>query len=358
METLDLPLIWAIVLALAVFMYVVLDGFDLGIGILFPFAGTDSDRSTMMNSIAPVWDGNETWLVLGGGGMLAAFPVAFGAFMPSVYMPIGFMLTALIFRGVAFELRFKSKGGGRKWWGRAFNLGSLVAALSQGLVLGAFVQGTTLAGNQFAGGAFDWLTPFSVLVAIGVASGYTLLGATWVIMKSDGALADRARGWAGRSLLLVLALMAMVSCWVLFLDIQASARWGLSWPVIDLRTLLPLAPVPLAVGVFALWLNRALQTAKSTHAPFFCAVALFALGYLGLAISIFPYIVPYRLTVWQAAAAPNSQAILLVGVLIMLPLILCYTASVYWVFRGKASDEAGYTPATPGQTTETLHTGR
>ena len=358
METLDLPLIWAAILALAVFMYVVLDGFDLGIGILFPFAGSDTNRNTMMNSIAPVWDGNETWLVLGGGGLMAAFPAAYAAFMPAVYMPIGFMLTALIFRGVAFELRFKSKGAGRKWWGRAFNIGSLVAALSQGLVLGAFIQGTNVFGNQFAGGAFDWLTPFSALVAVGVASGYTLLGATWVVMKADGELAEKARGWAGRSLLFVLALMAMVSCWVLFLDIQASQRWGLAWPVIDLKKLLPLAPVPLAVGVLALWLNRGLQVTKATYGPFFCTIGLFALGYLGLAISLFPYIVPYRLTVWQAAAAPNSQAILLVGVLIMLPLILTYTAYVYWVFRGKASADVGYTPATPGQRTETLNTGR
>ena len=341
METLDLPLIWAIILAGSVFLYVVLDGFDLGIGILFPYAKTDADRDTMMNSIAPVWDGNETWLVLGGGGLFAAFPIAYGAFMPAVYMPIGFMLTALIFRGVAFEYRFKAKGKGRVFWDRAFNLGSVVAAVSQGLILGAFIQGTTLSGIGFAGGSFDWLSPFSVLVGVAVPTGYALLGATWLIMKSDGELADWARIWASRCLPLVLMFMAVVSVAVLFFDIQAGQRWGIYWPVINLEKLLPLTPVPLAAAALAAILARTVRS-KASYAPFFSAVGLFALGYVGLAISLFPYIVPYRLTIWQAAAAPNSQAILLLGVLIMLPMILTYTAYVYWVFRGKAGAEGGY----------------
>ena len=341
METLDLPVIWAVILAGAVFLYVVLDGFDLGIGILFPFAGTDADRDTMMNSIAPVWDGNETWLVLGGGGLFAAFPMAYGAFMPAVYMPIGFMLTALVFRGVAFEYRFRAKGKGRTFWSRAFNLGSIIAAVSQGLILGAFIQGTNLTGTAFAGGSFDWLSPFSLMVGLAVPVGYALLGATWLIMKSDGALADWARSWALRCLPLVLLFMAVVSIAILFFDIQAGQRWGISWPVINLEKLLPLAPVPLAVGALALWLIRAVNK-KSTYAPFFSTVGLFALGFIGLAISLYPYIVPYRLTVWQAAAAPNSQAVLLLGVLIMLPLILAYTAYVYWLFRGKPGTEGGY----------------
>lgn len=341
METLDLPLIWAVILAAAVFLYVVLDGFDLGIGILFPFAKSDADRDAMMNSVAPVWDGNETWLVLGGGGLFAAFPVAYGAFMPAVYMPIGFMLTALIFRGVAFEYRFKAQGRGRKFWDRAFNLGSVVAAVSQGLILGAFIQGTDVTGIAFSGGSFDWLSPFSVMVGLAVPAGYGLLGSTWMIMKSEGDLAEWARLWAGRCLPAVVIFMVLVSIAVLFFDIQAGQRWGISWPVINLEKLLPLAPVPLAVGALALWLRHCLNK-KAVYAPFFSAIALFALGYIGLAISLLPYIVPYRLTVWQAAAAPNSQAVLLIGVLIMLPLILTYTAYVYWVFRGKAGAEGGY----------------
>ena len=287
METLDLPVIWSIVLGLAVFMYVVLDGFDLGIGILFPFAGSDAHRDVMMNSVAPVWDGNETWLVLGGGGLFAAFPMAFGAFMPAVYMPIGFMLIALVFRGVAFEFRFKASGRGRMFWDLAFNCGSVVAALSQGLVLGAFIQGTNVRGTEFNGGAFDWLTPFSIMVAVAVLVGYALLGATWVIMKSDGQLADWARRWAMRCLPAVLAFMAAVSLAVLFFDIQAGQRWGISWPLINLEKLLPLAPVPFATLALALWLFAALK-AKRRYVPFFCAIGLFALGYLGLVISIFP----------------------------------------------------------------------
>ncbi len=341
METLDLPVIWSIILGIAVLMYVVLDGFDLGIGILFPLARTDAHRDIMMNSVAPVWDGNETWLVLGGGGLFAAFPMAFGAFMPAVYMPITLMLAALVFRGVAFEFRFKAKGRGRRLWDHTFNIGSVVAALSQGLVLGAFIQGTSIRGTAFSGGSFDWLTPFSIMVAFAVLVGYALLGATWMIMKSDGPLADWARRWAMRCLPAVLAFMAAVSFAVLLFDIQAGQRWGISWPTINLEKLLPLAPVPFAVLGLSLWLYNALKT-KSRYAPFFCSIGLFVLGYLGLAISIFPYVVPYELTIWKAAAAPNSQAMLLIGVLILLPLILAYTAYVYWVFRGKADGPGGY----------------
>ena len=348
METLDLPLIWAMILALAVLLYVVLDGFDLGIGILFPLAMSDAHRDTMMNSIAPVWDGNETWLVLGGGGLFAAFPLAYAVFMPAVYMPIGFMLTALIFRGVAFEFRFKARPGGRKFWDVAFHLGSVVAALAQGLVLGTFIQGIEVRGTEFAGGSFDWLTPFTVMVAVAIAVGYALLGATWVIMKSDGELSDWARRWALRMMPMVVAFMAAVSFAVLLFDIQAGQRWGIAWPAIDMKRLLPLyaqqniiTPVPIAVAAVSLWLFHSLRS-KSVFAPFFCAVGLFLLGYLGLAISLFPYVVPYQLDIWRAAAAPNSLAVILIGVLIMLPLILTYTAYVYWVFRGKSDGPGGY----------------
>ncbi len=350
METVDLPVIWSIILGFAVLMYVVLDGFDLGIGILFPFARSDTHRDNMMNSIAPVWDGNETWLVLGGGGLFAAFPMAFGAFIPAVYMPIGFMLCALIFRGVAFEFRFRARGLGRSFWDRAFHLGSVIAALSQGLILGAFIQGTNVRGTAFNGGSLDWLTPFSVMVAIAVLVGYALLGATWVNMKSDGPQAEWARRWTLRCLPAVLAFMIAVSFAVLLFNIQAGDRWGISWPMINLQKLLPLAPVPLAVAGLATWLYFGVKKHRK-YAPFFCAIGLFVLGYIGLVISLFPYVVPYELTIWKAAAAPNSQAVLLIGVLILLPLILTYTAYVYWVFRGKADGPDGYGHTNHGEST-------
>ena len=341
METLDLPVVWSVILGFAVLMYVVLDGFDLGIGILFPFAASDKHRDVMMNSVAPVWDGNETWLVLGGGGLFAAFPMAFGAFMPAVYMPVGFMLAALVFRGVAFEFRFKATGRGRIFWDQAFHLGSVIAAFSQGLILGAFVQGTNVRGTGFVGGSFDWLTPFSVMVGVAIVVGYALLGATWVIMKTEGPQADWARRWALRCLPAVLAFMATVSVSVLLFNIQAGDRWGITWPYINLQKLLPLAPVPLAAAAIAAWLYVAIRK-QNRFMPFVCAIGLFLLGYLGLVISIYPYVVPYELTIWKAAAAPNSQAVLLVGVLILLPLILTYTAYVYWIFRGRADGPHGY----------------
>lgn len=341
METLDLPVIWAVILALAVLMYVVLDGFDLGLGILFPLAPDDADRSRMMNSVAPVWDGNETWLVLGGGGLFAAFPTAYAAFFPAVYMPIGFMLTALIFRGVAFEFRFKAHSpAGRRLWDTAFFLGSLVAAIAQGLILGTFVEGVAVTGTAFSGGMFDWLTPFSVLTGLSVVAGYTLLGSTWLIVKTDKALQFQAQKWARRSLGVVIVAMVAVSAWTPFLQPRIAERWGLDWPSLDFSRLLPLAPVPVLAALAAYALHKALRNGN-THSPFILSVALFALGYLGLAISIFPYIVPYELTVWDAAAAPSSQAVLLIGVLVMLPLILTYTAYVYWIFRGKVGD-GGY----------------
>jgi cytochrome d ubiquinol oxidase subunit II len=349
METLDLPVIWAVVIALAVFMYVVLDGFDLGVGILFPFAKSSKNRNVMMHAIAPVWDGNETWLVLGGASLLAAFPKAFAAFMPSVYMPIIIMLIALVARGVALEFRAKALGRGRKFWDHTFAIGSMFAGLSQGFVLGAFIQGTQITGSQFTGGAFAWLTPFSVLVALAVTAGYALLGATWLIIKSRDELAELARRWAARLTIIVVAAMVVISFSVLLFNVQAGDRWGIDWPIIDLEQLLPLTPVPLAVAALTLWLRRSLA-GKSEFTPFFCAIGLFALGFLGLAISLFPYVVPYRMTIWQAAAAPNSQAVLLLGVLVLLPLILTYTGYVYWVFRGKASADSGYRG--PGQAPE------
>jgi cytochrome d ubiquinol oxidase subunit II len=337
-----LPFIWAGLLAVAVFMYIALDGFDLGLGILFPFAATDADRDVMMNSVAPVWDGNETWLVLGGGGLFAAFPKAYAALMPAVYMPIGFMLIALIFRGVAFEFRFKASDEGKRIWDQAFHWGSVVATFSQGLVLGAVVQGITLDENgRFAGDMFDWLTPFSFVVGCSLVWGYVLLGSTWLVIKSEGALLEWSRKVAAAAAAVVLLMMAIVSFWVPFLDAAAADQWGLRFPDIDWGKLLPLTPIPVlvAVSVFQLW--RGLKRG-ALYSPYLWTLALFLLGFIGLMVGIYPYLVPYELSYADAAAAPNAQGLLLVGAVIMLPIILGYTAYVYWVFRGKVQADAGY----------------
>jgi cytochrome d ubiquinol oxidase subunit II len=341
MDFIDLPMTWAFLLAVAVFMYILLDGFDLGVGILFPFAESDEDRDVMMNSVAPVWDGNETWLILGGGGLFAAFPKAYAALMPAVYMPIGFMLVALIFRGVAFEFRFKATGSGRRVWDQAFHWGSVVATFSQGLVLGAIVQGVTLTDGRFTGGMFDWLTPFSFVVGCAMVWGYALLGAGWLVIKTEG----RLEAWSRRAGLvaaaITLLMIVVVSFWVPALDAAAADRWGLRYPDIDWSRLAPLTPVPVLVAVAFWQLVRSLRCG-ATYAPYLWTVAVFLLGYVGLLIGIFPYLVPYDLSIHEAAAAPNAQGLLLVGALVMLPIILGYTAYVYWVFRGKVTADAGY----------------
>jgi cytochrome d ubiquinol oxidase subunit II len=338
---LDLPLIWATVLAAAVLMYVLLDGFDLGVGALFPFA-SDEERDVMTASIAPVWDGNETWLVLGGGGLFAAFPLAYSILMPAFYMPIILMLAALIFRGVAFEFRAHGRRLGRRFWTWAFSGGSIAAMLAQGFVLGAFVQGVTVEGRSFAGGPFDWLTPFTLLTAVSLSLGYMLLGSTWLVGKTEGELHGKAKVWARRLCVAVAAAMAAVSLATLSVNPEVTARWGVSVTAVDWARLLPLAPAPLlgAAGLVLVFLSA--RRRQPRFAPYLGAAAAFLSGYAGLALSIAPNVVPYQVTLWQAAARDNALGFLLVGVLVLLPVILGYTAYVYWVFRGKASVEHGY----------------
>jgi len=332
--TLDLVPIWTLILAVAVFMYVLLDGFDLGVGILFPFAPDDHSRDLMMASVAPIWDGNETWLVLGGIALFAAFPLAFAVIMPALYFPILAMLLGLIFRGVAFEFRHAAHTS-RRHWDRSFFWGSLVATFAQGCVLGKFVQGFEVSGRQYAGTSWDWVDPFVLAVGVGLVFGYALLGATWLVMKTEGALQDWARGKARASLFGVLAFIAMVSLWTPFIDERIAERW-FGWP-----NLVLLAPVPLATGVLAWWLWRALARGREA-APFLAAMGLFAMCYLGLGISLFPYVAPPSITLWDAAAAPQSQAFLLIGTLFLLPIIFTYIGWSYWVFRGKVRADSGY----------------
>lgn len=328
-----LPIIWAGVIGGAVAMYVILDGFDLGLGILFPFAANDREREQMMASVKPFWDGNETWLVLGGGGLLVAFPTAYAIIMPAFYIPIILMLLALVFRGITFE--FRGLAGGKRAWNAAFAGGSTLAALCQGLVLGGMIQGIKVENGAFAGGPFDWATPFSFICALGVATGYALLGATWMILKTEGAIAKRAKRQAQMLLPTVLVFMAIVSLWTPLLMPSIAQRW-FSTP-----NIFYLWPVPLITGLVALLGWVGLQKDRDAL-PFLSTIGLFLLGYLGLAISWFPYLVPPSVTVWEAAAAPGSQMFMLVGTLILLPFILGYTVLIYWLFRGKVAEGESY----------------
>jgi len=326
--------IWTVIIAAGVFFYVLLDGFDLGIGILHGFAPDAVDRDVMMTSIAPVWDGNETWLVFGGLALLAAFPLAFAIIIPAVYFPILLMLIALAFRGVAFEFRFEDLQR-RAFWDRAFQYGSVVATFMQGMVLGAFIQGFRVEGRQFAGGAFDFLTPFSVMTGVALVFGYALLGAGWLIMKSDGALRDWARRAGRVCLLAVFIAVTTVYVWTPLHVPSVAARW-FSWPDV-----LFLGPVALLAFAACVWEWRALGGPKDA-APFVIAILLFLLSYLSIAISLWPMVVPYRFTLWEAASPPSTQAFLLVGTLFMLPVILMYSGWSYWVFRGKVRRDLGY----------------
>lgn len=329
-----LPIVWAGILAFGVFMYVFMDGFDLGVGILFPLAPSEAHRDVMMNSVAPVWDGNETWLVLGGGGLLAAFPVAYATVLPALYFPVLLMLIALVFRGVAFEFRFKAQQS-RPIWNRAFHFGSLIATFSQGIVLGAFIQGMETANRQFVGGPLDWLTPFSVFTGIALVAGYALLGATWLVMKTEGELQEWAYRTARRLVWALLAAVAVVSVWTPLLNEAIAERW------FQLPNLIYLSPVPLVTAGVAIGLLTSLAHRREIK-PFVLTLALFALSYLGLGISLWPNIVPPNITLYEAAAAPNSQLFLLVGVAVLVPVILAYTALTYWVFRGKVRVGEGY----------------
>jgi cytochrome d ubiquinol oxidase subunit II len=338
---LDLPLIWAVIIAIAVLMYVMLDGFDLGIGILFPFAGSPAERDVMMNTVAPIWDGNETWLVLGGGGLFAAFPIAYAAILPALYIPILTMLLALILRGVAFEFRARARARGKRFWTGAFAGGSLVATLSQGLVLGGFIQGVTLRDTRFVGGVFDWLTPYSVLVAVGLAAGYALLGACWLVWRTEDELHGRARRWAWKALGAVALLLAAVSIATLLVHPRIALRWGEANGHLDAMRFARLSPIPI-LGAAGLALS-ALGLKRGSHGwPFAGALIVFLSGYLGLAVGFFPNIVPYSLTFRQAANADNALGLLLIGGAILLPAIIGYSLWVYWIFRGKVGADAGY----------------
>jgi cytochrome d ubiquinol oxidase subunit II len=331
-----LPVIWAALIAFAVLAYVVLDGFDLGVGILFAVERDYEERGVMVNSIAPMWDGNETWLVLGGAGLFAVFPLAYGLVMTAQYPTILAMLLALIFRGVAFEFRGRAQTqSGRFWWDNAFWLGSTTAALAQGLTLGGLLHGVKEHNGAYAGGWWDWLEPFSLLCGVAVVVGYALLGATWLIWRTEGAMQRRARRYAELLGALTLALIGAVSLWSPFLHPQFYQRW-FAWPNILVTSL-----VPVLVGLLAFGFYRGLL--REHHlTPFLCAIGWFVLCMAGLGISFWPLMVPPDITIWQAAAPPSSQKFLLVGAVFLVPLILTYTGYSYWVFRGKVGADTHY----------------
>jgi cytochrome d ubiquinol oxidase subunit II len=334
MTPLDFVPIWITIIALGIFLYVALDGFGLGVGILSRHALNADDLNMMIRSIAPVWSGNETWLILGAVGLLAAFPLAFAVIVPALYFPILMMLMGLIFRGVAFEYRIVP--GARMWfWNAGFHWGSVLAAFSQGIMLGQFVQGFNVSGRAFVGQSFDWFQPFPLVAGAALVFGYGLLGAGWLVMKTEGELQSWARRQGRRMFLGVVAFIAIITLLMLVWHPQVMTRW-LTWPNIAF-----LWPVPAATALCAFWVWRALGRSNDAQ-PFIATILMFLMSYIGLAISFWPMIVPYQISIWDAAASPKSQAFLLVGTLLLLPIILTYSGWSYWVFRGKVRADVGY----------------
>ncbi|MET4037811.1 cytochrome d ubiquinol oxidase subunit II [Bradyrhizobium sp. JR7.2] len=331
----DLPLIWAIIIGFGLMMYVIMDGFDLGIGILFPFIPNRTDRDTMVNTVAPVWDGNETWLVLGAAGLLAAFPLAYSIILTALYLPLIVMLAGLIWRGVAFEFRFKADEAHRPFWDKAFAWGSYIATFCQGVALGSFIDGFEVSRGVFDGGPFDWLRPFSLFTGLGLLVAYALLGCTWLIMKTDGELQRRMTVLAKPAALALIATITIVSIWTPLAHPDVAQRW------FSLPNLLFFAPVPLLVLLATVLLIRSLSNGYHA-APFMLALCLLFLGYSGLAISLWPNIVPPSISIWQAASPPQSLGFTLVGALFIIPFILIYTSWSYYVFRGKVRAGEGY----------------
>ncbi|WP_342244903.1 cytochrome d ubiquinol oxidase subunit II [Pseudomonas sp. OTU5201] len=331
----DLSLIWAIIIIFGVMMYVVMDGFDLGIGILFPFVKDDGERDVMMNTVAPVWDGNETWLILGGAGLFGAFPLAYSVVLSALYLPLILMLLGLIFRGVAFEFRFKARPAKRHLWDKAFIGGSIAATFFQGVALGAYIEGIPVVDRTFAGGSLDWLAPFPMFCGLGLIAAYALLGCTWLIMKTEGRLQQQMHDLARPLVLVLLGITGIVSIWTPLAHEDIAARW------FSLPNLFWFMPVPILVLVCTWALLRAVAN-NAHHAPFVLTLVLIFLGYSGLGISLWPNVIPPSISIWDAAAPPQSQGFMLVGALFIIPFILMYTAWSYYVFRGKVTQEDGY----------------
>ncbi|MGE6461926.1 cytochrome d ubiquinol oxidase subunit II [Pseudoalteromonas tetraodonis] len=327
----DLTIIWAGIIGFGIMMYVLMDGFDLGQGILFPFAPNEKARDKMMNSVAPVWDGNETWLVLGGAGLLAAFPLVYSVFLPALYIGVFLLLAGLIFRGVAFEFRFKAKTS-KHLWSWSFSVGSIVASFAQGAVVGAYIQGFETEGFVYSGGPLDWLSVFTILTGLGLVVGYALLGSTWLIMKTDGEVQEWAYKITPKLLVAFLVMFAIVCVYTPYIDESVMSRW---FDEISLLWIIPVLVIYCAYVVY-----RSVKK-QSDGMPFVATMGIFLFSYIGLLASKWPYIVPPKFTIWDAASSYNSQLFLLIGFLFVIPIVLGYTSWSYWVFRGKVKD-TGY----------------
>jgi cytochrome d ubiquinol oxidase subunit II len=331
---LDLPLIFALIVAFGVGLYALLDGLDLGVGILFLLAPSEDARDAMMNSVGPVWDGNETWLVMSGTVLFAAFPLVYAVVLPAFYVPLMLMLFALVFRGVAFEFRFRARRS-RILWDWAFSLGSGVAALMQGLMLGAFIDGVPIRDGQFAGGTFAFFGSFALASALGVVAGYALLGASWLIYKTEGPTQAFARGLAPWALAAVLLFIGIVSIWTPLAHPAIAERW------FSLPNILFLWSVPLVTAGLAFGIWRAIPGPRD-GLPLLLSILLVLMGYVGLGISLWPYAIPQSVTIWQAAGAPETLRFLGVGIAIILPVTLAYLGYAYWTFRGKVRTGYGH----------------
>jgi len=330
----DLPLLLGLAVALSVALYVVMDGFDLGVGILFPFTPYDADHDLMMDSIAPIWDGNETWLVLAGTLLIAAFPLAYATLLPAFYVPLVLLLFALIFRGLALEFRFRARRF-RYVWGWAFSSGSILAGFCQGVILGAFLDGISVRDGAFSGTTFDFASPFSVVCGLGLVAGYALLGATWLILKTSGTTGDLGRRTARPALLVSLSFIGLVSLWTPLTHAQIAHRW-FSWPNIAF-----LWPVPIVTALIAHAIWRELAGNHEAR-PFLLSIALFLLAFLGLGVSVWPYAVPYAATLWESASSEPTLKFIGVGVAMIMPITLAYLGYAHWIFRGKTKGGSAY----------------
>ncbi|QXO15904.1 cytochrome d ubiquinol oxidase subunit II [Vibrio ostreae] len=331
----DLSVIWFAIIVFATLMYIVMDGFDLGIGILMPFIRHHKHKDMMVNSVAPVWDGNETWLVLGGAALYGAFPLAYAVISEALTVPLTLMLIALIFRGVAFEFRFKALPNHLQFWDRSFMAGSVLATFCQGIVVGAVIQGFDVQNRVFIGGQLDWLTPFPLLCGLGLLATYALLGATWLIMKTEGELQHILYRLSYKTLFTMIAALVMVSIWTPLAYPSIAERW------FSLPNLYYLLPVPLITALVCLKLAKSVRNRRE-RSPFIMALLIVLLGFAGLGISIWPNIIPPNITIWQAAAPHKSQSFMLVGAAMIIPVILAYTFWSYYVFAGKVNEDETY----------------
>lgn len=328
----DLIIIWSGLVAFVMILYVVLDGIGLGVGVLFPGAQGEAEQDVMIESIAPVWDANQTWIVFGGGAIFAAFPVVYGVLSSALYIPLITFVCGLIFRGVAFEFRANATRKGP--WNNAFFAGSLVAVMSQGMTLGGVLSGIRVVDGHFGGGALDWLNPFSVMVSVALVPGYTMLGSCYLILKTSGPVQERAYRQAMWSAMAVLAFMAVVTVWTPFHYPVVLTHW-FAPPRIYFVWIFPVIGLAAAYTLF-----KGLTTRRE-YLPLLSAIGLFLSGYSGLLTSLYPFAIPPSVTIYQAAAQPESLSFMLLGVGVVLPLVVAYSFYSHWVFRGKVRLE-GY----------------